>query len=46
MIQIEGNLNICREASLSVTLSAVNTERTGMELREEACCVLGCDNMA
>jgi hypothetical protein len=46
MIHIGGKRNICREASLSATLSAINTERTGIELREEARCVLGCDNMA
>jgi hypothetical protein len=45
MILMGGKRNICREACLSATLSVVNTERTGMELREEACCVLGCDNM-
>jgi hypothetical protein len=45
MILIGGKQNICREACLSATLSAINIERTGMKLREEACCVLGCDNM-
>jgi hypothetical protein len=46
MIHIGGKQNICGEASLNGTLSAVNTERAGIELREETCCVLGCDNMA
>ena len=44
MIYVGGKRNICREASLSATLSVVNTERTGTELREETC-VLGCDNV-